>query len=162
MELVEGRRTVKSEAMASCMSGPAVTAVTLARVLVADDDPTLRLALQTVLQAGGYEVDSAASAAEAVRKLDEREYQLVLTDLGMESPEAGLRVLAHARIMAYKPATGLICTWVDQRAPNSSDPLDELMIISSDDVPDLLTKVADLIGARVKKRAAHARTFRSF
>ena len=70
-----------------------------------DDDPTSRLTLQTVLEAGGYHVDAAASAAEAVGKLDEQEYQLVLSDLQMESPEAGLKVLAHARNMEYKPAT---------------------------------------------------------
>ena len=43
----------------------------LARVLVVDDDPASRLTLQTLLQAGGYSVDSAASAAEALGKMDE-------------------------------------------------------------------------------------------
>ena len=148
--------------MASCMSGPASTGVALARVLVADDDPTFRLALQTVLQAGGYEVDSAASAAEAIRKLDDGEYQLVLTDLGMESPEAGLRVLAHARIMAYRPAAALISASMDRETPDAGYMLDEPMIISSDDVPELLTKVADLIGARAKKRVSRAWSSRGF
>ena len=37
----------------------------LAKVLLVDDDPASRLTLQTVLTAGGYAVDSAASAAEA-------------------------------------------------------------------------------------------------
>ncbi len=36
-------------------------------------------------------MDAAASAAEAVGKLDERQYELVLSDLEMESPEAGLK-----------------------------------------------------------------------
>ena len=39
----------------------------LARVLLVDDDPASRLTLKTVLEAGGYNVDSAASAAEALR-----------------------------------------------------------------------------------------------
>src|SRR5580700_5123851 len=82
----------------------------LARVLLVDDDPTSRLTLKTVLEAGGYSVDSAASAAEAVGKLDVGEYELVLSDLQMESPEAGLKVIAHARMMNYKPATALITT----------------------------------------------------
>jgi len=80
----------------------------LARVLLVDDDVTSRLTLQTVLEAGGYQVDAAASAAEAIGKLDEQEYELVLSDLRMESPEAGLKVLAHARIMEYKPATAIV------------------------------------------------------
>src|SRR6516164_10938962 len=87
----------------------------LARVLLVDDDPTSRLTLKTVLEAGGYNVDSAASAAEAVGKLDEGEYELVLSDLQMESPRAGLKVIAHARIKEYKPATALIQTYQNEQ-----------------------------------------------
>src|SRR5512138_2005874 len=80
----------------------------LAKVLLVDDDPASRLTLKTVLEMSGYAVDCAASAAEAVGKMDEREYELVLSDMQMESPEAGLKVLAHARLMDYKPATALV------------------------------------------------------
>src|SRR5215470_3082882 len=83
----------------------------LAKVLLVDDDPASRLTLKTVLEASGYAVDSAASAAEALSKLDEGEYDLVLSDLQMESPEAGLKVLAHARNQDYKPATALVTTY---------------------------------------------------
>src|SRR5271163_2461083 len=83
----------------------------LARVLLVDDDLASRLTLKTVLEAGGYNVDSAASAAEAVGKLNEGQYELVLSDLQMESPEAGLKVIAHARMMDYKPATALVTTY---------------------------------------------------
>ena len=80
----------------------------LARVLVVDADPASRLTLQTVLKAGGYHVDSAASAAEAISKLDEKQYELVLSDLEVESPEAGLKVMAHARITAIHTAVHCI------------------------------------------------------
>src|SRR5215212_11310699 len=83
----------------------------LARVLVVDDDLASRLTLQTVLEAGGYRVDAAATAAEAVGKMEDSEYELVLSDLQMESPEAGLKVLAHAQMMDYKPATALITSY---------------------------------------------------
>ncbi len=82
--------------------------MSLAKVLLVDDDPTARLTLKTVLEAGGYTVDAAASGAEAVQKLEESEYQLVLSDLQMESPEAVLRVIAHAKSMNYKPATAVV------------------------------------------------------
>ena len=50
-------------------------------------------------------------------KLDEGSYALVLSDLQMESPHAGLKVLAHARMMDYKPATALITTYQNSK-PN--------------------------------------------
>ena len=138
------------------MTEPAVTSTGLARVLLVDDDPASRLALQTVLRAGGYAVDSAASAAEATAKLDEGEYELVLTDLGMESPEAGYRVMAHARIMSYGPAAAVISTQLDGRAPAGSEGIDQPMLISPQDVPDILSKVAELIGHRASKRVKRA------
>ncbi len=124
----------------------------LARVLLVDDNLTSRLTLQTVLEAGGYQVDAAASAAEAVNKLDTREYELVLTDLRMESPEAGLKVLAHARMMDYKPATALITTYQDPKSRGASRKGDGTVLIKPEDLPGLLGRVADLISERATRR----------
>ncbi|MBI3681663.1 MAG: response regulator [Acidobacteria bacterium] len=120
----------------------------IARVLLVDDNPTSRLTLQTVLEAGGYDVDAAASAAEAVGKMDRREYELVLSDLQMESPEAGLQVIAHARMMEYQPATALITAYHQGRDPSR----DRAVLIEPQDVPGLLTKVANLISERATRR----------
>lgn len=121
----------------------------LARVLLVDDDPASRLTLKTVLEAGGYNVDAAASAAEAVGKLDEGQYELVLSDLQMESPEAGLKVIAHARMMDYKPATALITTYQNGKTTPSRQ---RSMLIKPEDIPGLLSKVADLISQRATRR----------
>jgi CheY-like chemotaxis protein len=121
----------------------------LARVLLVDDDVTSRLTLKAVLEAGGYFVDSAASAAEAVGKLDERQYELVLSDLQMESPEAGLKVLAHARLMDYKPATAIFTTYQNRQADGRRP-----VLIKPEDLPGLLSKVADLISQRAAKIVA--------
>jgi len=120
----------------------------MARVLVVDDDLASRLTLQTVLEAGGYRVDAAATAAEAFGKMEDQEYELVLSDLQMESPEAGLKVLAHAQMMDYKPATALVTAYHNHsdRQPNSR------MLVEPQDVPGLLTKVANLIARRVSRR----------
>lgn len=125
--------------------------IELARVLLVDDDPTSRLTLQTVLEAGGYRVDAAASAAEAVGKLDEQEYELVLSDLQMESPRAGLQVLAHARMMDYKPATAIVTTYQNAK-PQITKPQKSRMLIKPEDVPGLLSKVANLISERAARR----------
>lgn len=141
--------------MLSNLRKPPGKELELARVLVVDDDIASRLILKTVLEAGGYFVDSAASAAEAVGKLDERQYELVLSDLQMESPEAGLKVLAHARLMDYKPATAILTTYQNQ-ATDTRRPV----FIEPQDLPGLLSKVADLISQRaariVNRQLRHA------
>jgi CheY-like chemotaxis protein len=118
----------------------------IARVLLVDDDPASRLTLQTVLEAGGYSVDSAASAAEAVQKLDHQQYELVLSDLQMESPQAGLKVIAHARMMDYKPATALVTAYRNGASENKSS-----VLIEPQDVPGLLGKIAELISGRASR-----------
>lgn len=121
----------------------------LARVLLVDDDPASRLTLQTILRAGGYSVDCAASAAEAIDKLEAKEYELVLTDMGMESPEAGYRVLDHARTVDYRPAAALLTTY---RTGAVGDTVDRDLLIETEDIPGLLQRVAELIGSRADRR----------
>src|SRR5271168_1972183 len=122
----------------------------LARVLLVHDDPASRLTLQTVLEAGGYNVDAAASAAEAVGKLEEFEYQLVLSDLQLESPEAGLKVIAHARMMDYKPATAIVTTY--QNEEKGIKLVKSRMLIKPEDIPGLLGKVANMISERAARK----------
>lgn len=131
-------------------TAPPVRDCGLARVLLVDDDPASRLTLKTVLETCGYSVDSAASAAEAVEKLEEGEYALVLSDLQMESPRAGLKVLAHARMMDYKPATALITAYHDR--PEVPESWPKSLLIKPEDIQGLLTKVAGLISDRATRR----------
>jgi len=124
----------------------------VARVLLVDDDPTARIILRTVLQAGGYGVDTAATAAEAIGMLDAEEYSLVLSDLSMESPEAGLQVISHARMMDYRPATALITSWREQYSAARAA---GTLLIEPENVPELLEQVADMIGERASRRLVH-------
>lgn len=128
----------------------------LARVLLVDDEVASRLTLQTLLEAAGYCVDVAASAAEALGKLDEQQYELVLSDLEMESPEAGLNVLAYARVKEYKPATALVTAYRDV-ADRKRSPQDEQQVsIGTENVSSLLGKIADMIGLRASRRSERA------
>jgi len=125
-------------------------ALDLAPVLLVDDDVASRLTLQTLLRAGGYSVDVASSAAEAIEKLDSGQYVLVLSDLGMECPDEGLKVLAYARHKEYKPATASVTAYHgSKRLPKAGD---TEVVVETEDVPRLLTKVAELVGLRAMRR----------
>src|SRR6202451_1700869 len=91
----------------------------VARVLLADTALASRLTLKTILSAAGYAVSGAATAAEAIGKLDEGEYQLVLADLRAESDEAGPRLLAYARQKEFRPATALIASDMSETGRNA-------------------------------------------
>jgi signal transduction histidine kinase len=67
-----------------------------ARLLVVDDEESVALTVSEVLRQEGFKVDTSSSGDEAVARLDEGEYDLVLTDLHMEGGD-GLSVLAEIR-----------------------------------------------------------------
>lgn len=125
-------------------------ALDLARVLLVHGELAPRLALQTILQAGGYAVDVAATPAEAISKLDEGQYELVLSDSELGSRPSGRNVLAYARIKEYHPATALV---------TSSEPDGRhfghgkhQVSIYTENLPHLLAEVAELIGMRASRR----------
>ena len=119
-------------------------------MLVVHGDLAPRLALQTILRAGGYAVDVSATPAEALSKLDENEYQLVLADAEI-GPQRSVRdILAYARVKEYHPATALITDYAAQ-ATYSADQ-NGLVAIHTENLPHLLEKVAELIGIRASRR----------
>jgi CheY-like chemotaxis protein len=126
----------------------------VARLLLADADLASRLALKTILSTAGYAVSCAASAAEAIGKLDEGEYQLVLADLRTESDDAGPRLLAYARQKEFRPATALISADMSETLFATCE--DQSIHVSNEDVFHLLAGVASLISQRADRRAALA------
>jgi CheY-like chemotaxis protein len=127
----------------------------LARVLLVESDVASRLTLQTLLRACGYSVDVAASAAEAVGKLDDSIYELVLTDSLMES-ESGRGVLAYARRKEYKPATAMIRKHRDGNAREDRKKSSRRMLVEAEDVTTFLSQVAELISLRATRRSERA------
>jgi len=81
------------------------------RVLLVDDDKPVLLTLKAVLELNGFEVDTAGSASEAQERLQAREYDAVITDIRMETEEAGLDVLRMARAQRNHPATAILTAY---------------------------------------------------
>lgn len=67
------------------------------RVLIADDDPDVLEALNLLLKAEGFQIDSADAPAGIIKKLEQREYDVLLMDLNYTrdttSGEEGLDLL---------------------------------------------------------------------
>ncbi|MEJ5330171.1 MAG: S16 family serine protease [Desulfobaccales bacterium] len=87
------------------LAGRMLCSLQPSRVLVVDDEEIARTNLEYILQKDGYQVDTAASALEALDKLTGREFDVVLTDLKMERMD-GLQLLEA--IKAKAPATEVV------------------------------------------------------
>jgi len=67
-----------------------------ARLLVVDDEESLRITTAAIFENEGYVVDTASSGDEAIDLMNKEDYDLVLTDLHMEGGD-GLSVLNQVR-----------------------------------------------------------------
>jgi len=68
----------------------------LARILVIDDDASLREVLAFMLREAGHEVSEAADGEDGLRRADAEAPDLVITDMRMPPP-GGMEVLRHLR-----------------------------------------------------------------
>lgn len=66
------------------------------RILVVDDEPSIRLALTELLEADGHQVEAVAHAPAALAALEAGSWDLVLSDLRMPAMD-GLELLAEVR-----------------------------------------------------------------
>ena len=67
----------------------------MSRVLIVDDEESIRLVLKTLLKKNGYEVDTAASAEEALEKCAVLAPDFILTDVRM----SGMDGIALVRVL---------------------------------------------------------------
>ena len=69
------------------------------KILLVDDDESVRVTMQAILESDGYAVTAVDQGARALKMLRQRTFDLVLTDLRMQEVD-GLMVLAEVQRVA--------------------------------------------------------------
>ena len=81
------------------------------RILLVDDELAILLTLKTILEIHNFEVETAASAKEAISKLKGNTYHMVITDMKMEHDKAGYDVIRAAKKTDYNPAVAILTAY---------------------------------------------------
>jgi DNA-binding response OmpR family regulator len=84
-----------------------------ARILVIDDDVTVRKSHEAVLKANGYEVDVAENGREAIKKSKTKLYNLALVDLRLPDMD-GIELLTSMRETVPKTVKIIITGYPSQ------------------------------------------------
>lgn len=98
------------------------------RILLVDDDATVLLTLKAVLELNHFDVQTAGSAADAIKKLATGVYDMVITDARMETDDAGFHVIRAARQQAYNPATALLTAYPPRNMDWQSNGAQSLLV----------------------------------
>lgn len=81
------------------------------RILLVDDELAILLTLKTILEIHNFDVETAASAKEAISKLKANTYHMVITDMKMEHDKAGYDVIRAAKKTDYNPAVAILTAY---------------------------------------------------
>lgn len=95
---------------------PKTSGKTQPRILIADDDASIRQLLSTIVRREKLTVDSAVDGEDAIQKLQEHDYSVILLDLMMPHVD-GFGVIDYLRDhpQATKPVVLVITAYADQK-----------------------------------------------
>lgn len=123
------------------------------RILLVDDELTILLTLKAVLEISGFAVDTAASGREGRTKLRNHEYDMIITDMRMESESAGLEVVQAAKKAPYHPAVALLTAFPLPGSEWEEEGADR-MLVKPMNTHDLLTQIEALLASHDAKKAS--------
>ncbi len=81
------------------------------RVLLVDDEVAILELFKLTLELEGFIVETADSGGAAVALLDQHAYDLVVTDMRMETPNAGFDVVRAAARLNPRPAVAILSAY---------------------------------------------------
>lgn len=128
--------------------GSTVDAATAPRILIADDDDVLRPLLATLCRRHGYLCEVAEDGADALAKLEESAYDVLVLDAMMPKVN-GFEVLVRLDALQWKPAVIMISA-LPITVNLSSLPGGELVHAVMDKsygVDSLIARIADVLTA---------------
>ncbi|RLE44764.1 response regulator [Candidatus Woesearchaeota archaeon] len=124
----------------------------MTKILVADDDPDMRLAIASVLRYRSYQVIEACDGREALRKLKEEKPDLLLLDLLMPEMD-GFDVIKELRINQEKEYPDIPVLVISSVREEASQRRYELELGRKLDIDDYIEKPIEpfILLGRVEK-----------
>ena len=123
----------------------------MAKLLVVDDEANIRLLYAQELSEEGYQVVTAASALEAVEKLETDSFELAVIDIKLKN-ESGIELLQ--RIVKERHTLPVIlCTAFSCYKDDFSAWLADGYVVKSSDLQELKDEIARVLAKRQKKAA---------
>lgn len=116
------------------------------KILVVDDERGITMMLRMIFEGEGWQVETAASAREAQAILRLQEFDIVVTDMRMETPLSGMEVAGFAKEAKSRPSVVVLSAFPMQAADWRG--YADAYLQKGGSVKDLIALVGDLLRAR--------------
>ena len=123
----------------------------MARLLVVDDESNIRLLYSQELADEGYEVVTAATAAEAVEKIREGEFDLIVLDIKLKN-ESGLDLLQKV-VKERHNLPVILCTAFSCFKDDFSAWLADGYVVKSSDLTELKEEIVKVLAKKKQLKA---------
>jgi two-component system response regulator PilR (NtrC family) len=120
------------------------------RVLVVDDEQSLRDVLEVLVSSLGHVVTVAADVSSAARALEKQDVDLVITDLRLEPGGSGLDVVRSARARRDPPEVIMMTAFGTREVALEAQQLGALFYVEKG--PHLASDLRVLVGHAIDKR----------
>jgi ActR/RegA family two-component response regulator len=114
------------------------------KLLLVDDEASIRMTLGAILEMRGFEVTTAATVAEALSAIQRQRYDVLLSDLNIGQPYDGFTVASATRRLHPDVATVMITGYpaFDAALDSIRQQVDDYMVKPTD-VEDLVRRIED-------------------
>ena len=116
-------------------------------IMVVDDEPIVCERLQNYLEKKGMSVESFTESQKALDRLDEKDFDVIVTDLKMEGP-TGMDILSAVKRLDYNAEVILITAYGKYETMREAEAVGVFEYI---DKPFKMSEIHDLIKKAAKK-----------
>jgi DNA-binding NtrC family response regulator len=122
------------------------------RILIVDDDDTIRSTMKAILEDEGYEVDLAASGKEGIKKSKETSYNIALLDIRLPDME-GVELLKLLKPAVPRTRRIMITGYPStQNAIEALNKNADAYLIKPVDIEKLLNTIKDQLKLQEEER----------
>ena len=118
----------------------------MARILVVDDESNIRLLYSQELSDDGHDVEAVGTATEAVTKLQEQEFDLVVLDIKLKN-ESGLDLL-QTIVKERHDTPVILCTAFSFYKDDFSAWLADGYVVKSSDIQELKDEIKRVLAKK--------------
>ena len=122
----------------------------MAKLLVVDDESSIRLLYSQELTEEGHQVVTAASAAEAAEKLEESDFDLVVLDIKLKN-ESGLELL-QKMVKERHAMPVILCTAFSLYKDDFTAWLADGYVVKSSDLQELKDEIKRVLAKKKTQR----------
>lgn len=119
---------------------------TRARILVVDDEPSVLLTYRLLLQQKGYEVTAVLSAHEALERLAQEPFDLLLCDLSLEEQRSGFDVVDFGQSKYPRLRSALLTGYATMEATEKAEKNGVAMLFKPIDIEQFFATISRLLG----------------